>query len=451
MDAARPASILIRGGTIVTMNDRFDVIEGDVSIRDGRIDAIGPGFHGLHEKHIHARGGYILPGFVQTHIHLCQTLFRGYADDLPLMDWLRARVWPMEAAHTPRTLRTTARLATTELLLSGTTCVLTMETVHDTDAVFETVAQSGLRATIGKCMMDATDPGAGVPQRLQEETRASIDESLALRKRWDGAEEGRLRVAFAPRFAVSCSRELLESVAGLSRDGHVLVHTHASESRDEIALVQQISGGLTNIRYLDSLGLATPELCVAHCVHVDEGEQRLLAERDVKVMHCPGSNLKLGSGIAPVPEMRARGITVSLGADGAACNNRLDMFEEMRLAAILQAMRRQPGALAARDVLWMATRAGAKTLGLDDRIGSIEIGKRADVIVVDRDRPHIAPGPDPYSTLVYAARGSDVRATVVDGHILVENFAPLRVDVEVLAAEARATGKELAARAGITA
>jgi 5-methylthioadenosine/S-adenosylhomocysteine deaminase len=229
------------------------------------------------------------------------------------------------------------------------------------------------------------------------------------------------------------------------------VHTHASESRDEIALVQQISGGLTNIRYLDSLGLATPELCVAHCVHVDEGEQRLLAERDVKVMHCPGSNLKLGSGIAPVPEMRARGITVSLGADGAACNNRLDMFEEMRLAAILQAMRRQPGALAARDVLWMATRAGAKTLGLDDRIGSIEIGKRADVIVVDRDRPHIAPGPDPYSTLVYAARGSDVRATVVDGHILVENFAPLRVDVEVLAAEARATGKELAARAGITA
>jgi len=284
-----------------------------------------------------------------------------------------------------------------------------------------------------------------------EETRASIDESLALRKRWDGAEEGRLRVAFAPRFAVSCSRELLESVAGLSRDGHVLVHTHASESRDEIALVQQISGGLTNIRYLDSLGLATPELCVAHCVHVDEGEQRLLAERDVKVMHCPGSNLKLGSGIAPVPEMRARGITVSLGADGAACNNRLDMFEEMRLAAILQAMRRQPGALAARDVLWMATRAGAKTLGLDDRIGSIEIGKRADVIVVDRDRPHIAPGPDPYSTLVYAARGSDVRATVVDGHILVENFAPLRVDVEVLAAEARATGKELAARAGITA
>ena len=157
---------------------------------------------------------------------------------------------------------------------------------------------------------------------------------------------------------------------------------------------------------------------------VDEREQALLAEHDVKVMHCPGSNLKLGSGIAPVAEMRARGITVSLGADGAACNNRLDMFEEMRLAAVLQAMRQQPGALPARDVLWMATRAGARTLGLDDEIGSIEAGKRADLIVVDRDRPHLAPGPDPYSTLVYAARGSDVRTTIVDGEVLVDEFAP---------------------------
>src|SRR5438552_17197417 len=145
-------------------------------------------------------------------------------------------------------------------------------------------------------------------------------------------------------------------------------------------------------------------------------------------MHCPGSNLKLGSGIAPVPEMRARGITVSLGADGAACNNRLDMFEEMRLAAILQAMRAQPGVVTARDALWMATRAGAKTLGLDDQIGSLEVGKRADVIVVDRDRPHLAPGPDPYSTLVYAARGSDVRTTIVDGEILVDDFTPRRID-----------------------
>src|SRR5579862_5398140 len=231
------------------MNDAFDVVEGDVSIVDGRIAAIGSHIATPHDRTIDARGGYVLPGFIQTHIHLCQTLFRGYADDLPLMDWLRTRVWPMEAAHTPASLRAAARLATTELVASGTTSVLTMETVHDTDAVFETVAQSGMRATIGKCMMDANDPGAHVPKRLQEDTRRSIDESLALKKRWDGAAEGRIRAAFAPRFAVSCSRELLESVAGLSKAQGVLVHTHASESRDEIAIVKQLSGGLSNIQY----------------------------------------------------------------------------------------------------------------------------------------------------------------------------------------------------------
>ena len=439
-------SLLIRSGLIVTMNDALEVLEGDVSIHDDRIAAVGGQIADPHDRTIDARGGYVLPGFVQTHIHLCQTLFRGFADDLPLMEWLRRRVWPMEAAHTPATLRAAARLAATELLASGTTAVLTMETVHDTDTVFETIAESGLRATIGKCMMDVD---ADVPARLREPTRASIDESVAIRKRWDGAEHGRLRAAFAPRFAVSCTRELLEEVASLAREDRALVHTHASESQDEIAIVRRISGGLSNIEYLASLRLAAPNLCAAHCVWVDDREQQLLAEHDIKVMHCPGSNLKLGSGFAPVVDMRKRGITVSLGADGAACNNRLDMFEEMRLAAVLQAVRLQPGVLPARDVLWMATRAGARTLGLEHEIGSIEVGKRADLIVVDRDRPHLAPGPDPYSTLVYAARGSDVRATIVDGEVLVDEFTPLRVDRAQVAAAARAAARDLAARAGI--
>jgi 5-methylthioadenosine/S-adenosylhomocysteine deaminase len=293
------------------------------------------------------------------------------------------------------------------------------------------------------------DFDAQAPRRLQETTRASIDESLAIHRRWNGAASGRLRAAFAPRFVVSCSRELLEEVASLSSGHGVLVHTHASESRDEQAIVRRMSGGLSNLHYLASLRLASPLLCAAHCVWVDDREQALLAEHDVKVMHCPGSNLKLGSGIAPVTEMRARGVTVSLGADGAACNNRLDMFEEMRLAAVLQAMRLHPGALPARNVLEMATREGAKTLGLDDQIGSLEVGKRADVIVVDRDRPHLAPSPDPYSTLVYAARGSDVRWTIVDGEVLVDDFAPVRIDRAHLAAAARAAARELVARANI--
>jgi cytosine/adenosine deaminase-related metal-dependent hydrolase len=442
-----PESVLIRSGIVVTMNDRFDVVDADVSIRDGRIAAIGHDL-GAHDRTIDASGGYVLPGLIQTHIHLCQTLFRGCADDLPLMEWLRTRVWPLEAAHTPRTLRAAARLAATELLTTGTTTVLTMETVHDTDAVFEAVAETGLRATIGKCMMDAA---AGAPSRLQEPTRTSIDESIALVKRWNAAAGGRLRAAFAPRFAVSCSRELLEAVGDLSREHGALIHTHASESPDELAVVRGRTGGLDNVEYLADVHVAGPRLCAAHCVWVDDREQALLAEHDVKVMHCPGSNLKLGSGVAPVVEMRARGITVSLGTDGAACNNRLDMFEEMRLAALLQAMKRGPGALTARDVLWMATRSGARTLGLEAEIGSLEVGKRADLILVDRDRPHLVPGEDPYSTLAYAARGSDVTTTLVDGEVVVEHGRPVRLDREAIVAEARQAARALLARSSAVA
>jgi len=436
---------LIRNAVVATMNDRCDVIEGAVAIEDGRIVSVGAEPEGRWDLVVDGRGAYLLPGFIQTHVHLCQTLFRGFADDRPLLDWLRQRVWPLEAAHSPETLRASVRLAAAELLLSGTTTVLTMETVHDTDVVFETLAETGLRAVVGKCMMDADDEA---PARLRERTQASIDESLGLRRRWDGAGGGRLHAALAPRFAVSCSRELLEAVGSISAAQDVLVHTHAAESRDEIEVVRRISGGLSNIEYFDAARLATPRLCAAHCVWVTEREQALLAERHVKVLHCPGSNLKLGSGIAPVADMRRRGITVSLGADGAACGNRLDMFDEMRLAATLQAVRSAPGALTARDALWMATRDGARTLGRDD-LGSIEPGKRADLVLVERDRPHLAPDPDLWSTLVYAARGPDVRLTMVDGEVLVRDFRLQRMDEARVTAEARVSAVGLARRAGI--
>jgi 5-methylthioadenosine/S-adenosylhomocysteine deaminase len=428
------------------MNDRLDIVEGAVAISNGRIVSVGPE-PAQCDRTIDAAGAYLLPGFIQTHVHLCQTLFRSYADDMPLLEWLRRRIWPMEAAHTPATLRAAARLAATELLLSGTTTALTMETVHDTDVVFETLASIGLRATVGKCMMDAD---AEVPARLREHTQQSIDESVALRQRWDGAANGRLRAAFAPRFAVSCSRDLLEAVAVLSAKDRALVHTHASESREEIEVVRQLSGGQSNLAYLAATGLASERLCAAHCVWVSDDEQALMAERRVNVMHCPGSNLKLGSGIAPVVEMRKRGICVSLGTDGAACNNHLDMFGEMRLAATLQAVRLGPGALPARDALWMATRAGAQTVGLEAELGSIEPGKKADLILVSRRSPHIAPDADPWSTLVYAARGSDVSLTMVDGEVLVSNGALVHLDLTEIAAGAREAARSVARRAGIS-
>ena len=445
LNGPRPGGLIIRGATIVTMNDACDVVEGDVLIRDGRFVAIGA-VAGTEraDRIIDAHGAFLVPGFIQTHIHLCQTLFRGYADDLALLDWLKTRVWPMEAAHTPASLAAAARQAASELLMSGTTTVLTMETVHDTDAVFEALEPMGLRAVVGKCMMDADD---AVPARLLEKTAASLDESVAIARQWHGRANGRLSAAFAPRFAVSCSQALLEAVAGLSQQHGLVVHTHASENRDEIALVRERTGR-SNIDYLAHTGLTSPRLCLAHCVWVDEHEQSVMAAHDVKVLHCPGSNLKLGSGLAPVVEMRAKGISVSLGADGAACNNHLDMFEEMRLAAVLQSVRKGPGSLTARDTLWMATREGARALGLEREIGSIEAGKRADFLLVDRDRPQFMANRDPYSTLVYAARGTDVRTTVVDGEVLVDAFRPARWDPAVIATEARTEAAALAARAG---
>ncbi|MDP2319714.1 MAG: 5'-deoxyadenosine deaminase [Acidobacteriota bacterium] len=427
------------------MNDAFDVVEGDVLVRDGRFVSVGHVPAGERvDRVIEANGAFLLPGFIQTHIHLCQTLFRGYADDLALLDWLKQRVWPMEAAHTPASLAAAAQQAAAELLLSGTTTVLTMETVHDTDAVFAALEPMGLRAVVGKCMMDADD---AVPARLLEKTASSLDESVAIAKRWHGRANGRLRAAFAPRFAVSCSQALLEAVASLSREHGLVVHTHASESRDEVALIRERTGR-SNIDYLAHTGLASPRLCLAHCVWVDDREQSVMAEHDVKVLHCPGSNLKLGSGLAPVVEMRAKGLSVSLGADGAACNNHLDMFEEMRLAAVLQSVRKGPGALTARDALWMATREGARALGLDRELGSIEAGKRADFLLVDRDRPQFMTSQDPYSALVYSTRGSDVRTTVVDGEVLVDAFRPTQWDATEIARTARSAAAALAARAG---
>ena len=432
------------------MDDRCTVLEGDVAVRDGAIAWIRGGgalpSDAPFDRVIDAQRGYLLPGFIQTHVHLCQTLFRGFADDLPLLDWLRRRIWPLEAAHSPATLAASVRLAAAELLQTGTTCVLTMETVHDTDVVFETLAEVGLRAMVGKCMMDAADD---VPARLRERTQASLDESVALAQRWDGAAGGRLRAVFAPRFAVSCSRDLLEGVAALSQAHRTIVHTHASESRDEVAVVRHLSGGLSNLEYLAETGLMTPRLCVAHCVWVDEAEQQLLARHGAKVLHCPGSNLKLGSGVAPVVELRRRGISVSLGADGAACNNRLDMFDEMRLAATLQAMRFGPGALPAREALWMATREGARALGLEREVGSLEPCRRADLLLVDRMRPHLAPDVDPWSTLVYAARGTDVRMVMVDGRILVDDFALTDIDAREVAIQSAEAAAQLTRRAGL--
>ena len=438
-------SVLIRGGHIVTIDREDSVLEGDLLVRDGRIAAVGRVSEPA-DLTIDARGCAVLPGFVQTHIHLCQTLFRGAADDLELIDWLKERVWPLEAAHDARSLRASARLGIAEMIRGGTTCALTMETVSHTEEVFRVVEETGFRATVGKCMMDKGD---GVPRALQEEADYSIAQSLALLERWHGRADGRIRFCFAPRFAVSCTRELLERVASLARERGVMVHTHASENRTEIELVARETGR-RNIEYLDTVGVSGPHVLLAHCVHLSEGEMRLLAETGTHVAHCPSSNLKLASGVAPVAEMLMRGVSVSLGADGAPCNNRLDMFTEMRTAALMQKVARGAEVLPARRVLRMATADGARALGLDAEVGSLETGKRADVTIVDLERLHTTPRPDLVSTIVYAAEAQDVRTVLIDGRVVLRDGELTTLVEREVIEEAREQYELVRSRAGVT-
>jgi 5-methylthioadenosine/S-adenosylhomocysteine deaminase len=295
-------------------------------------------------------------------------------------------------------------------------------------------------------MMDA---GEEVPAALLEETENSISESISLIEEWHGRADGRVRACFAPRFAISCTRELLERVARLAHERKVIVHTHASENLTEIELVRQATG-MRNVEYLASIGLAAPHVALAHCVHLNEAELELLARTGAHVLHCPSSNLKLGSGIAPVREMLERGISVSLGADGAACNNRLDAFTEMRTAALLQKVVHGADALPARRVLRMATIDGARALGQESEIGSLETGKRADISVVALDSLHTMPRPDIISTLVYAAQASDVRAVVIDGQLVMRERELLTLDESEVIAEAQREAGALFTRAGLT-
>jgi len=436
------ASILIKNGSLVTMDPSNSIVRGELLIVDGKIASVGGSGHSA-DVVIDATGCAVIPGFVQTHIHLCQTIFRGAADDLSLLDWLKKRVWPMEAAHSASSIAASARLGIAELIKGGTTCALTMETVNHTAEVFKVVEETGFRATVGKCMMDKGDE---VPRPLREQTTQSIQESVALLDEWHGKADGRIRYCFAPRFAVSCTRELLQQVASLAREREVMVHTHASESKTECELVESETG-LRNVAYLDSLGLTGSHVALAHCVHLSDDEIDTLEQTRTNVVHCPSSNLKLGSGIAPIARLLDRDVSVSLGADGAACNNRLDMFTEMRTAALLQKALHGPEVLTANRVLRMATFDGAKAMGLDGEIGSLEAGKRADVTIVRLGGLHATPAADIVSALVYSAQASDVDSVIIDGQLVMRDGKLLTIDEKATITTANVEARKLIDRA----
>jgi 5-methylthioadenosine/S-adenosylhomocysteine deaminase len=437
-------SILIKNAEIITMNAQEEVIHGDLYIENDRIKAIGMDLPFTAEKIIDGTNRTVIPGFVQTHIHLCQTLFRGQADDLELMDWLKKKVWPLEAAHDEDSSYYSAMLGIGELIQSGTTTIVDMETVHHADHAFQAMYESGIRALSGKVMMDKGDE---VPKLLREKTSRSIQQSVDLLEQWNGRDQGRIQYAFCPRFVVSCTEELLVAVRDLSRKYGVKVHTHASENKGEIRLVEQ-EHGMRNVVYLDHIGLANENLILAHCVWLDEEEKRIISERGVKVSHCPGSNLKLASGIADIPHLLELDAFVSLGADGAPCNNNLDMFNEMRLAAIIQKPTHGPTSMNAKTIFKMATIGGAKAVGMENEIGSLEVGKKADVVILNLNDFHLYPSSevDTISRIVYSSTRADVESTIINGKLVMENRLMKTMDKQIVLKEVNKSIKRLLKR-----
>jgi 5-methylthioadenosine/S-adenosylhomocysteine deaminase len=428
------------------MNGAREVRKGSLVLSGASIESVGPDAAPNGPMAIiDATGCAVIPGLVQAHVHLCQVLFRGMADDLPLLDWLKYRIWPLEAAHTARSLGASARLGLLEMMLAGTTTILDMGTVHHHDAVMDACLESGIRAISGKTMMDR---GEGVPKGLRESTRDSLRESERLARAWHGKGDGRIGYAYAPRFILSCTEKLFREVHALSSATGKLLHTHASEHPGEKAAVRS-EHGADDVDVFERWGILSERTVLAHGVQLSARQSAMLAGRGTRITHCPSANLKLGSGIAPVAALRKRGIVVALGADGAPCNNNLDPWLELRHAALLAKIKTDTTALPAHEAFELATCEGAKALGLGAIIGSLERGKQADVAIVRLDRPHVEPGGDVYSRLVYACSKADVEHVFVAGTHVVRKGEHQLLDVDTILGAARMQAPRLAARAGL--
>ena len=443
--------LVVEGATLLGLADRKDIRPStNLYAEGGTIRATGEdarrlaGQPGEPVERLDARGKWVLPGFVQAHLHLCQTLLRNGPEDLELMPWLKTHVWPGEAAHDEETMVVSARLGLSECLAAGVTAVLDMGTVRHSDALFVAAARAGVRYTGGNVLMD--DPETA-PSNLRASAQEGLAETERLRIRFQGAEDGRLRVAVQPRFAVSCTDVLMRRAAEYAADKSLLIHTHASENRGEVDLVRRRTG-LGNVAYLNSIGLLTERTCLAHAVHTDAADWDVLRARGTSVAHCPTSNMRLASGVCPVRDLNRAGVNVALGSDGAACNNSLDPFREMRLACFLPRTRRTPEGLSAFEALRMATWGGGHALRLPDPEGLLP-GARADLTILDPEAGWSLPddwSDEPYGAIVYSMSPANVFATVVDGLARYRAGDPTVGGLKPSAEEVRAAVRSLKSR-----
>ncbi len=432
---------------IVTVDNKDRILKNHfVEIEDGRIIQIAKNNEQLFKKYkgdiYRFENLTLIPGFVQTHIHLCQTLFKGLADDLQLLDWLSQRIFPFENAHNKNSLLASVRLGLNELLLGGTTTLLDMGTLRHQEIIFEELHNSGMRAIAGKCLIDEND----LYPAFKSDTKSEIEETYQLAKTYHNTSNGKVKYGFAPRFVLSCSEELLIESFEMKKDfPGSLYHTHSSENKDEIAEVKR-RHNKENIEYFDSIGVIDDHSVLAHCIHVNDKETELLKKNDVRVAHCPSSNLKLGSGIANIPMYLGKGISVSLGADGAPCNNNLSPFYEMRLAALIQKPIHGATSMDAKTVFKLATIEGAKALHLQNEIGSIEVGKKADLALLDLNTNLHSISEDDeaiYSNIVYTSSSDSVHSVMIEGEWKVLNKKSLLYDQHELNQNSKAELKKL--------
>jgi 5-methylthioadenosine/S-adenosylhomocysteine deaminase len=424
------ADLLITNGIVLTMDADGRMIDnGAVAVTGDTITAVdsvarmGPL---VAREIIDAAGGIIMPGLVNTHTHAAMTLFRGLADDLPLMTWLDEHIFPAEALLDTDKVYAGSLLGCTEMILSGTTCFCDMYLFEN--SVARAARDAGLRAVVGEVLYDFPSPNYGPIEKGFDYTRRMIE-------RWQG--DPLVTIAVEPHSPYLCAPDLLTQAADIAGEHALPLVIHLSETQNEVETIRQ-RYGVTPVQHLANLGVLAPNLLACHCVVLDETDMTLLAGNDVKVAHNPESNMKLASGIAPVSDLIDRGVCVGLGTDGCSSNNNLDLFAEMDMAAKLhKASRLDPTVMDAATVLRMATIDGARALGLDHQIGSIEIGKKADLIVIDTRKPHLTPMYHPVSHLVYAVGGGDVSATIVAGRLLMKDRRLMHLDLEEIMAEAR--------------
>ncbi|MCX6170976.1 MAG: amidohydrolase family protein [Ignavibacteriales bacterium] len=423
-------SKLIVPNRIVTVDPTNTVLYNHaVEIVDGKIQKIAPlnEFKKFDREILNYQNYTLIPGFIQTHIHLCQTLFRGLADDLELLDWLQKRIFPYENSHTRNSLRASVRLGLNDLITGGTTTLLDMGTLRHQEIIFEELISSGLRAFAGNCMMDQNE----LYPSFCETTDWNLKSTYDWAKSFHNSNNDKVKFGFAPRFVLSCSKELLIETKGMMKDfPGSLFHTHSSENKTEVDTVRKMTGK-ENVEYFDSIGILDSHTVLAHCIHLNDKELKTLKKNSVRVSHCPSSNLKLGSGIANIPRYIKEGISISLGADGAPCNNSLSIFNEMRNAALIQKPIHGPTSMDALTVFRLATIEGAKALHIENEVGSIEVGKKADLVLLDLDKsdqPLLLNNENVYSSIVYSASKENVKVVMTDGNIIVSDGRCLMYD-----------------------